>query len=271
MSRREIFGFIGGGNMGSALIRGLLVSGRAEVDQIVCYDPSPEAAGRLVDEHGITITDGNQDLVQRADVVVLAIKPQNLPEVLKTIAPAVGPNHLVVSIAAGVTITTIAAALGADVPIVRVMPNTPALVLAGASAMCPGPGADQDHLARARALFDAVGLTVVVEEKNMDTVTGLSGGGPAYVAVFLEALADGAVRMGLPRKEALLLAAQTVLGSAKLAVESGRHPGQLKDMVTSPGGTTIAGMFALEQGAFRAAVMDAVARAAERSAELGKK
>jgi pyrroline-5-carboxylate reductase len=206
-----------------------------------------------------------------AGLLVLAVKPQIMDAVLEEIATAVTADHLVISIAAGVTIGRIQAGLRAPAPVVRVMPNTPALVLAGAAALAPGEFVRPEHLDLARAIFDTVGKTVVLDEKYLDAVTGLSGSGPAYVFLFLEALADGAVAMGLTRPEARLLAAQTVLGSAKLALESGKHTGELKDMVVSPGGTTAAGLAVLEKRAFRSAVIEAVAAATLRSKELGLK
>ncbi|MBU2549731.1 MAG: pyrroline-5-carboxylate reductase [Proteobacteria bacterium] len=267
----EKFGFIGGGNMGEAMIRGLISSGLARAEEIVVSDPLPARCDYLHEQYGIVRVDGNEAVLKEAGLVVLAIKPQNADLVLDEVRDLATPDHLLVSIMAGVTLDRIQQSLVSPVPVIRVMPNTPALVLAGAAALAPGAYANETHMARARALFESVGLAVVVEEKYMDVVTGLSGSGPAYVFVLLEALADGAVRQGLPHDQAKKLAAQTVLGAARLALDSDRHTGALKDMVTSPGGTTAAGLYALEKGGFRALVMDAVGAATARSAELGKK
>jgi pyrroline-5-carboxylate reductase len=206
--------------------------------------------------------------MEGAAVIVLAVKPQVLTSALQPLREGIGPSQMVLSIAAGVSTARIEECFAKDIPVVRVMPNTPALVGAAASAICLGRFANQTHRAQAHRIFDAVGLAVDVEEKLLDAVTGLSGSGPAYVYVFIEALSDAGVRAGLPRDVATRLAAQTVLGSARMVLETGTHPGVLKDMVTSPGGTTIAGLHALEQNAFRGAVIDAVQAATQRSKEL---
>jgi pyrroline-5-carboxylate reductase len=190
--------------------------------------------------------------------------------VLAELAPAVTARHLLISIAAGVSTATIRAALGKDARIIRVMPNTPALVLRGAAAIARGKGLEPDDLGTAEEIFGAVGRAVVLDEEAMDAVTGLSGSGPAYVAIVIEALADGGVRMGLDRATALMLATQTVLGAAQLLSETGMHPASLKDMVSSPGGTTIAGIAALEEGGLRSTLIRAVERATLRSRELGR-
>jgi len=202
--------------------------------------------------------------------VVLAVKPQIMPAVLAGVKEFARPWHLVISIAAGVPLKVLEEALP-ESRIIRVMPNTPTLVGAGMAALAPGSLASREDLELALELFQSVGQAVAVEEKLMDAVTGLSGSGPAFVAVFIEALTDGGVKMGLPRTLAHTMAVQTVLGTAKLCLEEELHPGKLKDMVTSPGGTTIAGLHALESGGFRGVVMDAVSAAALRSEELGKK
>ena len=205
-----------------------------------------------------------------ANVVVLAVKPQVLPEVLAEIAPAASPDRLFISVAAGITCETIESALGGTATVVRAMPNTPALVQAGATVLAPGQHAGQADLDLARCIFEAVGIVEVLTESQMNAVTGLSGSGPAYVFVILESLADAGVKVGLPRPIALKLAAQTVMGAAKLLLDTNGHPGQLKDMVTSPGGTTIAGLHALEQGGLRTTLISAVEAATQRALELGK-
>jgi pyrroline-5-carboxylate reductase len=198
------------------------------------------------------------------------VKPQIMTSVLGEIAPVVTGRHLLISIAAGVATASIRAALGKEARIIRVMPNTPALVLQGAAAIARGPGLGPDDLAIAEEIFGAVGRAVVLDEELMDAVTGLSGSGPAYVAIVIESLADGGVKMGLDRATAMTLATQTVLGAAQLLAETGMHPGSLKDMVSSPGGTTIAGISALEEGGLRTTFIRAVERATQRSRELGR-
>jgi pyrroline-5-carboxylate reductase len=203
--------------------------------------------------------------------VVLSVKPQAMNKLLQEIKPALDQSKLVISIAAGVPIAAIERQVGHGVRIIRTMPNTPALVGAGATALSPGEHATEADLAQARALFEAVGMAVVVDEPLLDAVTGLSGSGPAYIFLIIEALSDGGVKAGLARDQAQELAAQTVLGSAKLLIETGEHPGRLKDQVTSPGGTAIAGLHTLEAGGLRTTLMDAVEAATQRSRELGKK
>jgi pyrroline-5-carboxylate reductase len=265
------YGFIGGGNMGGALIKGLIQSGLAVPSDIYVFEPDQQTAQELADQYRVNLISNNQDLLKQAGVIVLAVKPQVMDQVLGEIGQGLTEKHLLISVAAGVSLGHIQSVLSASVPLIRAMPNTPALVLGGASVLSPGAFATRDHMAKALAVFGAVGLAVEMDEKYLDVVTGLSGSGPAYVFVLLEALADGAVRMGLPRREAQLLSAQTVMGAAKLALESDLHTGQLKDMVTSPGGTTIAGLQALENGGFRGVVMEAVAAATKRARELGGK
>ncbi len=261
---------IGAGAMGNALMRGLLQSGAVTADQIVASDIDE---GRLSNAAGLGVatTTDNKWAVARSDIVLLCVKPQVMDEVLADIAPAVeARRHCVISIAAGIPIAQIEGQLPEGTPVVRVMPNTPAQVLAGASAIALGKHAGELHRHIAHAIFRSVGLVVDVPEKLLDAVTALSGSGPAYVFVFAEALADAGVNLGLPRDIALKLAAQTLLGAAKMLLEVGKHPGELKDMVTSPGGTTIAALQVLERCAFRGAVIDAVAAAHQRAKELAK-
>jgi len=261
--------FVGGGNMASALIRGLLHSQTVTADQIRASDVHEERLAELRQKHGVHTTTDNEDVARWADVVVIAVKPQIVDRVLAPIAAALAEGDLVVSIAAGVPIESIEARLPAGARVVRAMPNTAAIALAGATAIAPGAHATPHDLEVARALFEAVGRCVVLDETLLDAVTGLSGSGPAYVMLMIEALADGGVKVGLGRDVALLLAAQTVYGAAKLQLETGEHPGRLKDMVTSPGGTAIAGLHTLEAGGLRRTLIDAVEAASTRSAELG--
>jgi pyrroline-5-carboxylate reductase len=260
-------GFIGVGSMGGAIIRGLLAGGLVPRENLIYCDPDPARQAQM-EELGVAAALDNAE-VMHSPVIVLAVKPQVMPVVLDEARPFARSWHLIISIAAGVTLATLEAAFP-DSRVVRVMPNTPTLVGAGMAALAPGSGITPEDLALTLKLFQAAGEAVVVEERLMDAVTGLSGSGPAFVAVFIDALADGGVKMGLPRPLALTLATQTVLGTARLCHETQLHPAVLKDQVTSPGGTTIAGLHALESGGFRGAIIDAVTAAARRSKELGE-
>lgn len=268
MQGRKI-GFIGGGNMAGALIRGLLHSKTVEPAQIRASDVKGERLTELQEKFGIQTTDDNTALSGWADVIVIAVKPQIVDRILSPVSASLSDGDLVISIAAGVPLDAIEARLPAQARVVRAMPNTAAMALAGATAIAPGAHASSADLEVARALFEAVGRCVVLDESLLDAVTGLSGSGPAYVMLIIEALADGGVKVGLGRDTALLLAAQTVYGAAKLQLETGEHPGRLKDMVTSPGGTAISGLHTLEAGGLRTTLINAVEAAASRSAELG--
>ena len=261
--------FLGAGNMGEALIKGLAQAGLVPAGAISASDPRADHLEQVAKRYGIRAVADNTALVGEADVVILAVKPQIMGAVLKQIASVVDDGKLLISIAAGVSTRKLRDQLGKPARLIRVMPNTPALVLEGVTAVARAEGLKPGDLEAAQELFAAVGKVVVLEESAMDAVTGLSGSGPAYVAIAIEALADGGVKMGLDRATAMTLAAQTVLGSARLLLETGVHPGQLKDMVSSPGGTTIAGIAALEDGGFRRALIQAVERATVRSRELG--
>lgn len=267
--RGRRIGFVGGGNMAGALIRGLLHSHTVSSEQIRASDVKEERLAELRARYAIQTTDDNDALVAWADVVVLAVKPQIVDRVLAPIASGLAEGDLLVSVAAGVPIDALEARLPPRARVVRAMPNTAAIALAGATAIAPGTSATKSDIDVARALFEAVGRCVVLDETLLDAVTGLSGSGPAYVMLMIEALADGGVKVGLGRDVALLLAAQTVYGAAKLQLETGEHPGRLKDMVTSPGGTAIAGLHTLEAGGLRRTLIDAVEAAATRSSELG--
>jgi pyrroline-5-carboxylate reductase len=268
--RKKKIAILGTGNMGEALAKGLLRAGKTAPEALVCADPRAERREEIRVRYGVHVTANNREAAAQADLIVIAVKPQVIDVLLDEIAPAVDAKKLVISIAAGVPISAIARKLGAGVRIVRTMPNTPALVGAGATALARGSHATDADLEQALALFEAVGMAVVVEENLLDAVTGLSGSGPAFVFIAIEALADGGVKVGLARPVALALAAQAVMGSAKLVLETGEHPGRLKDQVTSPGGTSIAGVHALEQHGFRAALIAAVEAATRRSRELGE-
>jgi pyrroline-5-carboxylate reductase len=263
-------GVIGAGNMAEALIRGLVKGGHVAADRIVASGPRKERLAALARDYAIRTTTDNREVARAADLLVLAVKPQILDKVLREVGDKLQPATLLVSIAAGVDTETIEDAVTDGVRVVRAMPNTPALVGAGATAVAPGKHAGEADLATARALFDAVGITVVLDETHLDAVTGLSGSGPAYIFLILEALADAGVKVGLSRRDAQRLAAQTVMGSAKLLLDTDEHPGKLKDMVTSPGGTAIAGLHTLEEGGLRTTLINAVETATKRARELGR-
>ncbi|MDP9152503.1 MAG: pyrroline-5-carboxylate reductase [Myxococcota bacterium] len=269
MKTRKI-GFLGAGNMAAALIQGLLHSHVVPAGNIVASDVKPDRLRHLQEAYGIRTTGDNHALLRESDLIVLSVKPQLMDRVLTEIGGEIRPDQLVVSVAAGVPIEALEARLPEGSRLIRAMPNTPATVLAGATAISGGAHAREDDLRIGRELFEAVGRVVVLDEMLLDAVTGLSGSGPAYAMVIIDALADGGVKVGLHRDTALLLAAQTMFGAAKLLLETGEHPGRLKDMVTSPGGTAIAGLHTLESGALRKTLIDAVEAAAKRSAELGR-
>jgi pyrroline-5-carboxylate reductase len=262
-------GFVGTGNMAEALIRGLVHAGVVKARQIIGSDPRAERRSELAAQYQIVVTEDNSEVARKADILVLSVKPQVMAQILEEIAAHVKPHALVISIAAGIPIAVIEGKLP-GVRVVRTMPNTPALVGAAATAIAAGGHATADDLKAAKRIFDSVGMTVVLEEAQMDAVTGLSGSGPAYIFLIIEAMSDAGVKVGLSRYNAQALAAQTVLGSAKLLIETNEHPGRLKDMVTSPGGTAIAGLHTLDEGGLRTTLINAVEVATNRSRELGQ-
>ena len=274
MLKNKKLGFIGGGNMAEAMIKGLLSASFIEAKNIFVSEPSEAKRDTLHAEYKIKVSADNRELVKKCDILILAVKPQIFQEVLVDICSLVDSDKLVISIAAGVPISIIDDALRGDknkkFSIVRTMPNTPALVQEGVTAIASGKHVNKTDVKIAHRIFEAVGRTVDVEEDQLDAVTGLSGSGPAYIFMLIEALSDAGVKMGLSREVSTTLTIQTVLGSAKLARESGKHPGELKDMVTSPGGTTISGLHALEEGSFHTTLMNAVEDATLRSRELGQ-
>ncbi|MFL5241651.1 MAG: pyrroline-5-carboxylate reductase [Gemmataceae bacterium] len=263
-------GFLGAGQMATALARGWIAAGLLRPDQIVASDPLSSACHAFVETTQAKIATTNHGVLSACKTIVLAVKPQSMKSLLTEIRPAVTSDHLIVSIAAGVSLGQLVEGLGSRCRLIRVMPNTPCLVGASASAFALGEKATPDDAALVERLLEAVGRVFRLPEHLLDAVTGLSGSGPAFVYVVIEALSDGGVRMGLPREVATALAAQTVLGAAKMVLETGVHPMELKDRVASPAGTTIAGLHALERGGLRAALIDAVEAAALRSKELGK-
>jgi pyrroline-5-carboxylate reductase len=269
MPSTQTIGFIGGGNMAEALIKGLLAQGHP-ADRILVSDPSPGRRTLLRDNYRVKVLNDNREVAAGSRLLVLAIKPQMVPAVVPEMAGVLTVEHLTVSILAGTATATLEKLLGGSARVVRAMPNTPALVGCGATAICAGRFSTAADLETAAALFRSVGSVSTVSEAQMDAVTGLSGSGPAYVFTVIEALADGGIKEGLPREVALELATRTVLGAARLVTESGESPTLLREKVCSPGGTTIAGLTALEDGGLRAALIEAVVRATRRSKELGK-
>lgn len=263
-------GFIGTGNMAEALVKGILRANVLRPEAIWGSEPRQSRLELIKQRYGISVTKYNVDVVRHCPIVVLSVKPQILPGVCDEIAPHMKPRSLVISVAAGVPTAVLEARFPPGTRIVRVMPNTPALVGAGATAISAGNHATADDIKITEQIFRSVGMTVVLDEEQLDAVTGLSGSGPAYLFLVIEALSDAGVKVGLSRYNALALAAHTVLGSAKLLIETGEHPGQLKDMVTSPGGTAIAGLHTLEAGGLRTTLINAVEAATRRSRELGE-
>ncbi len=269
LEKNETVAIIGAGNIGRALLGGMVKGNVLRAEQVVATRRSVSALGALADDvPGLSTTTRNAEAAQGAAVVVLSIKPQGADAVIAEIREVVTEETLVISVLAGRTTEGLRAAFGKELPVVRAMPNTPALVDEGATAITGGRFATEEHLATARRMFEAVGEVEVVSEDLMDAVTGLSGSGPAYVYMVIEALTDGGVKQGLPRPVAARLAAQTVYGAAKLALETGKHPAILRDEVTTPGGTAIAAVADLERHGLRTMLINAVATATERSKEL---
>jgi len=263
-------GFIGGGNMGEALIKGLIAADLLKPQQINVFEVIPARLEYLDVTYGICQSSSIADLASAATIIVLAVKPQTMPAVLTELRSHLSHSPLVISIAAGVPLSALAKPLPEGLPVIRVMPNTPALVQEGASALARGPHVSDEQMQQALALFRAVGKAVEVDDKLMDTVTGLSGSGPGYILLLLESFIDAGVLMGLPRPIARELVLQTVAGTVKMVQETGKHPAELKDLVTSPGGTTIRGLTILEEQGVRGAIMRAIEAATLRSRELGK-
>jgi len=270
MSAPMTLGFLGTGRMAVALARGCLRGGMIEVSHLIGSDCSEAARANFVRETGGRAAACNRDLVEAANVVVVAVKPPQVGEVLRQVSGQMSQRHLVVSIAAGITLARLRDVLPAEVRLVRAMPNTPALVGASATAYAADGSATDDDRRVVEALFASVGLAMEVSEDLLDAVTGLSGSGPAYGYRMIEALSDGGVAAGLPRDTAIRLAAQTLLGAARMVLETGLHPAVLKDQVTSPGGTTIEGLHELEKAAVPAALISAVRAAARRARELAE-
>lgn len=263
--------FIGAGNMGTAILAGLLKAGTADAKNMICADIDAARLKELSSQYGIQTATAAQDAVQKADIVVLAVKPQILPAIMPKIMDFFNKEKLVISIAAGIPLAYFESLAGKPLRMVRAMPNIAATVNATATALLPGSHADAADLETAVTIFKAIGEVITVaDEKLMDAVTGLSGSGPAFIFMVAEAMADAGVKMGLNRAQASTLANQTILGAARMLLETGLHPGALKDMVTSPAGTTIAGVTALENHGVRAGIIAAVEAATLRSKELSE-
>lgn len=262
-------GFLGAGKMATALAGGFVKAGVLEPVHLCAGDPSPQALQQFVLATGGHGFPSNAEVARSASILFIAVKPDQVAPLLREISPEITSSHLVISIAAGIPIAKLEAQLPANTKVIRVMPNTPALVGGSASGFALGTHATATDAASAMTLLGTVGIAVQVKESLLDAVTGLSGSGPAYAFMIIEALADGGVAAGLPREIAIKLAAQTLFGSAKMVLETGMHPGVLKDMVTSPGGTTIEGLHELEKGGLRAALISAVRAASEKSRKLG--
>ena len=270
MFNGKIVGLIGAGNMGEILIRGLIQSGKVTRSNILACDIRKDRLGYFAKTYGIKTTESGKTLVKKASVIILAVKPQNIDELLEQLASSSHEGHLFISIVAGVTAEKIAEKLHHKTGIIRAMPNAPASVLAGITALYPGRNVSQEDLKIAQTIFECVGKTVLIKsEALMDVVTGLSGSGPAYVFLAIESLSDAGVQLGISRSESSLLAAHTVFGAAKMLLETGKHPSELKDLVATPGGTTFAGLKMLEKCNFRSTIMEAVEAATVRSRELG--
>jgi pyrroline-5-carboxylate reductase len=270
MLKNRKVGILGAGNMGEALIRGLLHGQVCRPEQIICSDTQSARLQSIRETYGVTGTSHNTEVAKQSEILILSVKPQIMREVIGQVAGDLDRSKLIISIAAGVPLNAIEACAKKELRLIRVMPNICVSVREGVSAIAGGKHSGQDDLMTAKTIFDSVGKSLFIEEHLLDAVTGLSGSGPAYVFLMIEALADGGVKMGLSRNDALVLASQTLLGAAKMLIESGEHPGRLKDMVTSPGGTTIAGLHALEQGAVRNTLINAVEAATQRSRALGE-
>lgn len=264
-------GMIGTGNMGVALIDGLLRSGATRPENIFCSDASERQLAAVQEKYKVATTTDNVEVVRTSEIIIYAVKPQIIANVLKETADYLDMSKLIISIAAGVPLAAIESVLNKELRLIRVMPNVAVAVREGATAVAAGGHAGKDDVDLAMAIFDSVGKSIFLKENYlMDAITGLSGSGPAYIFMIVDALADAGVKVGLSRKDALLLASQTILGAAKLLLETGSHPGQLKDSVTSPGGTAIAGLHTLEKGGLRTTLINAVEAATNRSKELGE-
>ncbi len=270
MLKDKKIGVIGTGNMGESLISGLIYARSSVSENIICSDIRKEKLKSIKDTYGVVTTTSNIDVVKASEILIYAIKPQIMVTILNETAAHLDMSKVIISIAAGVPLAAIESCLNKDLRLIRVMPNIAASVKEGAAAIAAGKHASKEDLKLAKAIFDSVGKSIIIEEELMDAITGLSGNGPAYIFLIVDALADAGVKMGLSREDALLLSAQTVLGAAKLLLETNEHPGRLKDKVTSPGGTAIAALHTIEEGGLRTTLINAVEVGTKRSKELGE-
>lgn len=264
------FCIIGTGNMGEALVSGLITSGSSRPENVICTDVRENKLESVKEKYGVAVLTDNKKAVEASEIVIYAVKPQIIASVLKETAPFLDMSKLIISIAAGVPLAAIESCLKKKLRLIRVMPNIAAFVKESASVIAAGGNATEEDIKLSLAIFDLMGKTIFLKENIlMDAITGLSGSGPAYIFLIVDALADAGVKVGLSREDALFLSTQTVLGAAKLLLETKEHPGKLKDMVTSPGGTAIAGIHTLEKGGLRTTLINAVEVATQRSKELG--
>jgi pyrroline-5-carboxylate reductase len=268
MKTRKKIAVLGAGKIGQTLIAGILDAGLAAKQDLIAVTKHKDTLERVKKRFGIRTTLSGAEAARLADVVIVAVKPQTIREVLGEIDAVVGPDKLVITTVASVPTAFVEQALGAGVPVIRTMPNTPCLIRRGMIAIAPGRFVKKAHLALAETLFGALGRTIVLDEKHMNAVTGLSGSGPAFMYVVVEALAEGGVKVGLPRDVATLLAAQTMMGAGSMVLETGEHPSLLKDAVTTPAGCTIDGILELEDGGLRVTLIKTVVKATQRAAEL---
>ena len=270
MLKNKQVGILGTGNMGEALIHGLLYGHLCRPEQIFCSDVRAERLKAIREKYGVKTTSHNAEVVKQSEILILAVKPQIMKPVVEEVAKYLDISKLIISIAAGVPMDAIESCARKDLKLIRIMPNICVSVREGVSAIASGKHATKDDLMMAKTIFDSVGKSLFIEEYLLDAVTGLSGSGPAYIFLIIDALADAGVKVGLSRDDALILASQTVLGAAKMLIETGEHPGKLKDMVTSPGGTAIAGLHTLEEGGLRTTLINAVEVATQRARVLGE-
>jgi len=271
MLKDKKISMIGTGNMGEAIVSGLVASGSSNPKDIICTDIREDQLASVEEKYGVVTTTNNTEAVEAGEIVIYAVKPQIIALVLRETASALDMSKLVISIAAGVPLIAIESSLNKKLRLIRVMPNIAAFVRESATVVAAGENATENDIKVAMAIFDSMGKSIFIKENIlMDAITGLSGSGPAYIFLIVEALADAGVKVGLSRQEALFLSTQTVLGAAKLLLETQEHPGRLRDMVTSPGGTAIAGIHTLEKGGLRTTLINAVEVATNRSKELGE-
>jgi len=259
---------LGAGKLGEALIKGLIDAGLVRKEQFIATAAHPERLEQLRSKLGVATTLSNNDAVRQSQLVLLCVKPQTVQEVVRQVAGDLTPKHLVISVAASVTTRFIEELIPQPIPIIRVMPNTPCVIKQGMSAIAGGKHATSDHVRQAQMIFDAIGRSLILDEKHMDAVTGLSASGPAFVYIIIESFVEAGVKVGLPREAATQLAAQMVLGAASMVLQTGEHPAKLKDIVTTPAGCTIDGILELEDGGLRVTLIKAVVRATQRAKEL---